>query len=84
MASLVLAALALGGCGRKGGLQLPPAPTAQAAPVSAAPATVVVEEDEGLAAPAPNPVYEATPDVAPAAAAKGRKKTFVLDPLLGN
>jgi len=76
MAALVMAALALGGCGRKGGLQLPPAPTAQAAPV--------VVEEEGLIGPTPNPVYEAAPDEPPVAASKGRKKTFILDPLLNS
>ena len=79
MAALVVAALALGGCGRKGALQLPTTPQAQAAP-----AAVVVEDEGGLAGPAPNPVYEAAPDEAPVAADKGRKKTFILDPLLNS
>ena len=70
---VVAAALALSGCGRKGGLDLPsgsaslPAPTAQ------------VEED-GVAKPG---VFDPSYGVnAPPAAAKGRKKSFPLDPLL--
>jgi predicted small lipoprotein YifL len=73
---LGVAALALGACGRKAGLDLPPtayAPT----PPPAGPADTAAE-----AASKPtlfNPGYGA--DAAPAAA-KGRKKSFVLDPLL--
>ncbi len=66
------AALALGGCGRKGGLDLPPNAMNAAAPVDPD-----SEADRaGLAAPVVN---EPGP-----AAAKGRKRSFVLDPLLGN
>jgi predicted small lipoprotein YifL len=71
---LCATALALAGCGRKGGLDLPPT----AAPQAAAPATDT--EAEQAATPSVfNPSYgsEARP-----AAPKGRKKAFVLDPLL--
>ena len=68
--------LALGGCGRKGPLDLPP--TAQH-PVAATPA----EAEAQAQASQPslfNPNYGT--DAAPAAA-KGQKKPFILDPLLG-
>jgi predicted small lipoprotein YifL len=72
-AILVLSAtaLALGGCGRKAGLDLPP--NAMNAASDAAPES---EVDRGGAPPS---VVERGPT-----AAKGRKKSFVLDPLLGN
>jgi predicted small lipoprotein YifL len=75
MVILSALALALGGCGRKGGLDLPPNSAAQ--PVAAAPT------DSGAEPPSRpgvfNPSYggDSTP-VAP----KGTKKAFVLDPLL--
>jgi predicted small lipoprotein YifL len=73
---LSAAVLALGGCGRKGPLDLPP--TAQH-PVAATPA-----EAEAQAQPSqpnlfnPSSGTEATP-----ATPKGQKKPFILDPLLG-
>ena len=73
---LSVTALALGGCGRKGGLDLPPSAPPQAA--VAAPDT----EAERAAQPSVfNPTYGS--DAAPAAS-KGNKRSFVLDPLLGN
>jgi len=69
--ALSAAALALGGCGRKGGLDLPP--NAMNAASDAVPES---EVDRGGAPPSvvdPGPV-----------ASKGRKRPFVLDPLLGN
>ena len=69
--ALSAAALALGGCGRKAGLDLPP--NAMNAASDAAPEADI---DRGAAQPS---VYEPGP-----AAPKGRKKPFVLDPLLGN
>jgi len=60
--------LALAGCGRKGGLDLPP--TASSAAV-AAPADTDAE-------------VTGRPSDAPPAATKGRKKPFVLDPLLND
>ncbi|MFB9268955.1 lipoprotein [Bradyrhizobium erythrophlei] len=69
-------ALALGGCGRKGPLDLPP--TANVAP-TAAPADT---EAERAAQPSVfNPTYGT--DAGPTAP-KGAKKPFILDPLLGN
>ncbi len=73
---LSVSALALGGCGRKGPLDLPP--TANAAPGAAASDT----ESERAAQPSVfNPTYGS--DAAPAAT-RGNKRPFVLDPLLGN
>ena len=71
---LCATALALGGCGRKGGLDLPPT----AAPQAGAPAA----DTEATQAATPsvfNPTYGS--DAQPTAP-KGRKKAFVLDPLL--
>jgi predicted small lipoprotein YifL len=70
--ALSAAALALGGCGRKGGLDLPP--NAMNAASDAAPDN----EAERVAAPG-----TAGPESGPVAP-KGRKRPFVLDPLLGN
>ena len=71
---LSVTALALGGCGRKGGLDLPPnAASAQAG---------VPSDTEAERAAQPgvfNPTYGT--DAGPTAA-KGSKKKFVLDPLL--
>ncbi|WP_050629457.1 LPS translocon maturation chaperone LptM [Bradyrhizobium viridifuturi] len=76
MIVLSVSALALGGCGRKGPLDLPP--TANAAPGAAASDT----ESERAAQPSVfNPTYGS--DAAPAAT-RGNKRPFVLDPLLGN
>ena len=73
---LSVSALALGGCGRKGPLDLPP--TANAAPGAAASDT----DSERAAQPNVfNPTYGS--DAAPAAT-RGNKRPFVLDPLLGN
>ena len=70
---LSVAALALGGCGRKAGLDLPPNASSQAA-------AAVDTEAELAAKPSVfNPTYGAE---AQSAAPKGRKKAFVLDPLL--
>jgi predicted small lipoprotein YifL len=72
-----VAALALGGCGRKGPLDLPP--TAAQSPIAGAP---VDTEAERAAQPGVfNPTYGS--DAGPAAS-RGNKKSFVLDPLLGN
>ena len=80
-AILVLSAavLALGGCGRKGGLDLPPNTPPQAAAAAQADADHVPP-----AASQPslfNPNYGT--DAAPAAP-KGSRKSFVLDPLLNS
>ena len=74
---LSAAVLALGGCGRKAGLDLPPNSAGQ--PVAAAPAD---SDAEAAAKPSVfNPYYGT--DAAPAAT-KGRKKPFILDPLLNS
>ena len=72
---LSVTALALGGCGRKGGLDLPPN-----APPQAGAAVVGDTETERAAQPG---VFNSTygSEAAPAAP-KGRKKPFILDPLL--
>jgi predicted small lipoprotein YifL len=72
---LSAAVLALAGCGRKGGLDLPPNAAARSS--AAAPA-----DSDAEAASKPsvfNPYYGTD---APPAAPKGSKKSFVLDPLL--
>jgi predicted small lipoprotein YifL len=73
---LSAAALALGGCGRKGPLDLPP--------TAAGPSPAVAADSDTERANQPgvfNPTYgsEAGPT-----APKGSRKSFVLDPLLGN
>jgi len=70
----------LSGCGRKGGLDLPPTASSASTANIAPPAT----DTETEAANRPsvfNPSYgtQAAPS-----ASKGSKKPFILDPLLGN
>ncbi len=72
-----VAALALGGCGRKGPLDLPPT----AAQSSTAGAPVDTEAERAAQPGVFNPTYGS--DSGPAAS-RGSKKSFVLDPLLGN
>jgi predicted small lipoprotein YifL len=73
-----VAALALGGCGRKGPLDLPPS-AAQSSTATVPPGDT---EAERAAQPSVfNPTYGS--DSSPAAS-KGSKKSFILDPLLGN
>jgi predicted small lipoprotein YifL len=73
---LSVTALALGGCGRKGGLDLPPN---SPQPLAAAPT------DTGAARAAKPGVFNSTygSEAAPVAP-RGQKKPFILDPLLGN
>jgi predicted small lipoprotein YifL len=74
---LAVAALALGACGRKGPLDLPPtaySPTANATPTST--------DTEAEAAAKPG-LFNSAPDTGPVAP-KGKNKPFILDPLLGN
>jgi predicted small lipoprotein YifL len=73
---LGVATLALGACGRKAGLDLPPTAYAPTAP-AVAPADTTAE-----AASKPTVFNPGFGMDAPPAAAKGRKKSFVLDPLL--
>jgi predicted small lipoprotein YifL len=70
------AVLALGGCGRKGGLDLPP--TASAPSGAAAQA----DADAERAASKPSVFNSNYGNDAPPTAPKGLKKPFVLDPLL--
>jgi predicted small lipoprotein YifL len=75
---LGVALLALGGCGRKGPLDLPPSATSPSAANAAA-----SPDSEAEAASKPslfNPNYGTD---APPTAPKGNKRPFVLDPLLG-
>ena len=71
------AALALGGCGRKGPLDLPP--TASSQPVAAVQGNT--EADQASKPSVFDPSYGAN---ALPAAPKGPKKPFVLDPLLNS
>jgi predicted small lipoprotein YifL len=74
---LGVAALALGGCGRKGPLDLPPtASSQQPAAVQADPSADQVSKPSVF-----NSSYGAD---APPAAPKGPKRPFVLDPLLNS
>jgi predicted small lipoprotein YifL len=77
---LSAAALTLGGCGRKGPLDLPPTANANA-PLASTPAATDTEAENAAKPSVFNSTYgtEAGP-VAP----RGAKRSFVLDPLLGN
>jgi predicted small lipoprotein YifL len=70
---LSVTALALGGCGRKAGLDLPPTAAAQAQPSS---------DTEGERAAQPGVFNSTYGSEAGPSAPKGGKKKFVLDPLL--
>ena len=75
---LSVVALSLGGCGRKGGLDLPPTANGGPTTLSAAPDS----ETEAASKPSVfNPSYGA--DAGPTAP-KGGRKSFALDPLLGD
>lgn len=77
MIVLSAAVLALGGCGRKGPLDLPP--TASAEAVAAAQADA---DHEPRAKPTVfDPTYGTD---APPTATKGAKRSFILDPLLNS
>jgi predicted small lipoprotein YifL len=73
---LSAAVLALGGCGRKSGLDLPPDTPPQAA------AAAQRNADHEPAASAPSVFNSTYGSEAPPAAGRGTKKSFVLDPLL--
>jgi predicted small lipoprotein YifL len=78
MILLGVAVLALGGCGRKGPLDLPPtAPTSQLN----APAATDTEAEQASKPGVFNPSYGAD---APPTAPRGNKKPFILDPLLNS
>jgi predicted small lipoprotein YifL len=74
---LSAAVLALGGCGRKGGLDLPPTASAQ----SSVAAPNDTDAEQASKPGVFNPYYGT--DAQPAAT-KGRKKAFVLGPLLND
>jgi predicted small lipoprotein YifL len=71
---LSAAVLALGGCGRKAGLDLPPNASSQAAAAAA--------DTEAEQAARPSVFNSSYGTEAQPAAPKGRRKSFVLDPLL--
>src|SRR5258707_6607897 len=75
-AIILLSAVALAGCGRKGGLDLPPSASSAAV---AAPADPDAEEARRPSVFNPYHGTEALP-----AATKGRKQAFILDPLLND
>ena len=70
---LSVTALALGGCGRKSGLDLPPSAASQAQPAS---------DTEAERAAQPGVFNSTYGSEAGPSAPKGGKKKFVLDPLL--
>ncbi|THD61967.1 MAG: hypothetical protein E7813_21280 [Bradyrhizobium sp.] len=72
---LSAAVLALGGCGRKGGLDLPPAASPQATAAAAA-------ESGAEEAPKPGALAPTAERGQGPKAAKGAKKRIILDPLL--
>ncbi|WP_299717419.1 lipoprotein [Tardiphaga sp.] len=78
---LTVSALALAGCGRKGGLDLPPQSSAQ--PLASSAAAAPTEESQSAANKGSSLFAPSSGvDDAPPAATKGRKKPFLLDPLL--
>ena len=72
---LSVAVLALGGCGRKGPLDLPPAASPQATAAAAA-------ESGAEEAPKPSAFEPTAGKGRGPRAAKGAKKSIILDPLL--
>lgn len=73
--ALTLAALTLSGCGRKSGLDLPPGASAQVLP------TEPLDNNPA----AQSGLFDQSPSSsAPPVASKGRKKPFILDPLLND
>jgi predicted small lipoprotein YifL len=76
---LTVAGLALAGCGRKGGLDLPPQPSARPLAESAP----AIDSDANSATGKGSALFNAAPgDNSQPVAARGRKKSFLLDPLL--
>jgi predicted small lipoprotein YifL len=76
---LAVSVLTLSGCGRKGPLDLPP--TASNTPGVSGPAPTDTAQQQASTPSVFNPTYGS--DAAPAAP-KGPKKSFILDPLLGD
>jgi predicted small lipoprotein YifL len=75
---LIAVALALAGCGRKGGLDLPPNTPVQPTAAASGNAEADATANKGSLF---DPSYGMN---SPPAAAKGQKKPFVLDPLLND
>jgi predicted small lipoprotein YifL len=79
---LTVSALALAGCGRKGGLDLPPQGGMQPTASTAATAPVV-NPDANSAAEKGSAIFSTSSgDDSQPQASRGRKKSFLLDPLL--
>jgi predicted small lipoprotein YifL len=78
---LGVVALSLGACGRKGGLDLPPNASTPSAANASATAPLDTEAEAASKPSVFNSTYGA--DSGPVAP-KGAKKSFILDPLLGN
>jgi predicted small lipoprotein YifL len=70
--------LALGGCGRKGALDLPPSASPQAA------AAAQANADHEPSASKPTVFDSSYGTDAPPTAPKGTKRSFILDPLLNS
>jgi predicted small lipoprotein YifL len=85
---LIAVTLALTGCGRKGGLDLPPKdpaqPTAAAEPAATAQSTAAADSEAAAAASRGNLFDPSFGSNQAPVASKGTKKPFVLDPLLNN
>jgi predicted small lipoprotein YifL len=77
---LSAAVLALGGCGRKGPLDLPPTASSQQQQ-SAAAAHSETDADQANKGSVFNPSFGAD---APPTAGKGPKRPFIMDPLLNS
>ena len=80
---LSVTALALAGCGRKGALDRPPNAASASSATPVAPVGTDTDTDAERAAQ-PGVFNSTYGSDAPPTAAKGRKRPFVLDPLLGN
>jgi predicted small lipoprotein YifL len=72
-------AVTLGGCGRKGFLELPPQAQAQGAPAAAPTATAEEQANLGPGSIIDQSLREQEPPQTPRS-----KRKFILDPLLGN
>jgi predicted small lipoprotein YifL len=77
---LSAAVLALGGCGRKGPLDLPPTASSAQSP-ALAPAPTDTEAEQASRPGVFNPSYGVD---APPATPRGPKRAFILDPLLNS
>ncbi|MET0221305.1 MAG: lipoprotein [Tardiphaga sp.] len=76
---LTASALALAGCGRKGGLDLPPQ-ASNTQPLGTA--TPSADPDANTAANKGNALFSPVNPTDEAQATRGRKKSFLLDPIL--